>query len=49
MHQDLNTILDGLRELEVRGVEQPWIAAPPKSPADEPDSRLRMICQSSGK
>jgi hypothetical protein len=45
MHQDLNTILDGLRELEARGVNSLDCRAAQFS-ADEPVFRLRMICQS---
>ena len=45
MHQDLNTILDGLRELEARGVETLDCRSAQFS-ADEPVARLRMICQS---
>ena len=45
MHQDLNGILDGLRELEARGVETLDCRAAQFS-ADEPVARLRMICQS---
>jgi len=45
MHQDLNTILDGLRELEHRGVETLDCRRAQFS-ADEPIARLRMICQS---
>ncbi|MGH9503579.1 MAG: hypothetical protein ACRD20_12080 [Terriglobales bacterium] len=45
MHQDLNTILDGLRELEVRGVATLDCRSAQFS-ADEPVARLRMICQS---
>jgi hypothetical protein len=45
MHQDLNAILDGLRELEARGVERLDGRAAEFS-ADEPVARLRMICQS---
>lgn len=45
MHQDLNTILDGLRELETRGVATLDCRRAQFS-ADEPVSRLRMICQS---
>ncbi len=45
MHQDLNTILDGLRELEARGVSTLDCRSAQFS-ADEPVSRLRMICQS---
>jgi hypothetical protein len=45
MHQDLNAILDGLRELESRGVETLDCSTAQFS-AEEPTSRLRMICQS---
>jgi hypothetical protein len=45
MHQDLNTILDGLRELEARGVATLDCRSAQFS-ADEPVNRLRMICQS---
>lgn len=45
MHQDLNGILDGLRELEARGVATLDCRAAQFS-ADEPVARLRMICQS---
>ena len=45
MHQDLNTILDGLRELEARGVSTLDCRSAQFS-ADEPVTRLRMICQS---
>ena len=45
MHQDLNAILDGLRELEQRGVES-LDCRPAEFSAEEPVSRLRMICQS---
>jgi hypothetical protein len=45
MHQDLNTILDGLRELEARGVDTLDCRSAQFS-ADEPVTRLRMICQS---
>jgi hypothetical protein len=45
MHQDLNTILDGLRELEARGVTTLDCRSAQFS-ANEPVSRLRMICQS---
>ena len=45
MHEDLNAILDGLRELEARGVETLDCRAAQFS-AEEPVSRLRMICQS---
>ncbi|MFI5070979.1 MAG: hypothetical protein ACHP8A_08820 [Terriglobales bacterium] len=45
MHQDLNAILDGLRELESRGVEGLDCRRAQFS-AYEPMPRLRMICQS---
>ena len=45
MHQDLNAILDGLRELESRGVEGLDCRRAQFS-AYEPMLRLRMICQS---
>ncbi|MGH9513371.1 MAG: hypothetical protein ACRD2U_14665 [Terriglobales bacterium] len=45
MHQDLNAILDGLRELEARGVEGLDCRRAQFS-AFEPMARLRMICQS---
>ena len=45
MHQDLNAILDGLRELESRGVSTLDCRRAQFS-ADEPTIRLRMICQS---
>jgi len=45
MHQDLNAILDGLRELEHRGVETLDCRRAQFS-AEEPIPRLRMICQS---
>jgi hypothetical protein len=45
MHRDLNSILDGLRELESRGVNSLDCRRAQFS-ADEPVSRLRMICQS---
>jgi hypothetical protein len=45
MHQDLNTILDGLRELESRGVTTLDCRRAQFS-AEEPVARLRMICQS---
>ncbi len=45
MHQDLNTILDGLRELEARDVDTLDCRSAQFS-ADEPVTRLRMICQS---
>lgn len=45
MHQDLNAILDGLRELELRGISSLDCRRAQFS-ADEPTVRLRMICQS---
>jgi hypothetical protein len=45
MHQDLNAILDGLRELEHNGVETLDCRRAQFS-AEEPIARLRMICQS---
>jgi hypothetical protein len=45
MHQDLNSILDGLRELEVRGVSTLDCRRAQFS-VEEPVARLRMICQS---
>jgi len=45
MHQDLNAILDGLRELQHRGVETLDCRRAQFS-AEEPIARLRMICQS---
>ncbi len=45
MHQDLNAILDGLRELQQRGVETLDCRRAQFS-AEEPIARLRMICQS---
>jgi hypothetical protein len=45
MHQDLNTILDGLRELELRGISTLDCRSAQFS-ADEPIVRLRLICQS---
>jgi len=45
MHQDLNGILDGLRKLEERGVTT-LDCRKAQFSADEPISRLRMICQS---
>ncbi|MBV8051366.1 MAG: hypothetical protein JOZ80_09270 [Acidobacteriaceae bacterium] len=45
MHQDLNGILDGLRELESRGVSNLDCRRAQFS-AEEPIARLRMICQS---
>jgi hypothetical protein len=45
MHQDLNAILDGLRELEQRGTAILDCRSAQFS-AEEPVQRLRMICQS---
>lgn len=45
MHQDLNVILDGLRDLEARGIET-LDCRKAQFAADEPIARLRMICQS---
>jgi len=45
MHQDLNVTLDGLRELEARGFTTIDCRKAQFS-AEEPISRLRMICQS---
>ena len=45
MHQDLNAILDGLRELEARGVGTLDCRRAQFS-VDEPIARLRMICHS---
>lgn len=45
MQQDLNTIFDGLRELEARGVTT-LDCRKAQFAADEPVARLRMICQS---
>ncbi|MGO9124806.1 MAG: hypothetical protein ACLP6G_07935 [Terriglobales bacterium] len=45
MHQDLNAILDGLRELEASGVSTLDCRRAQFS-AEEPVARLRMICQS---
>ena len=45
MHQDLNAILDGLRALEAQGVTTLDCRRAQFS-AEEPVSRLRMICQS---
>lgn len=45
MHRDLNAILDGLRDLEQRGVCSLDCRRAQFS-ADEPTVRLRMICQS---
>jgi hypothetical protein len=45
MHQDLNAILDGLRDLDLRGVTTLDCRKADFS-ANEPVDRLRMICQS---
>jgi hypothetical protein len=45
MHQDLNVILDGLRELELRGVTA-LDGRKAQFSAEESITRLRMICQS---
>jgi hypothetical protein len=45
MHQDLNAILDGLRELEQRGVNT-LDCRKAQFSSEEPTVRLRMICQS---
>ena len=45
MHQDLNAILDGLRELEAQGVTT-LDCRKAQFAADEPISRLRTICMS---
>ena len=45
MHQDLNTILEGLRDLEAQGIATLDCRSAQFS-ADEPVVRLRMICQS---
>ncbi len=45
MHSDLNAILDGLRELENRGITTLDCRRAQFS-RDEPVARLRMICQS---
>jgi hypothetical protein len=45
MHQDLNAIVDGLRELELSGVSTLDCRSAQFS-GDEPIIRLRMICQS---
>src|SRR5262249_29154891 len=45
MHQDINTIFDGVRELELPGVSFLCCRRAQFS-ADEPTMRLRMICQS---
>ncbi len=45
MHQDLNATLDGLRELEHRGIAT-LDCRKAQFSAEEPVDRLRMICQS---
>lgn len=45
MHQDLNTILDGLRDLEAQGINT-LDCRKAQFAADEPIARLRMICLS---
>src|SRR5262249_52397596 len=45
MHEDLNAIFDGLRELEAKGT-QTIDCRRAQFSADEPIMRLRMICQS---
>jgi hypothetical protein len=45
MHQDLNAILDGLRELESRGLST-LDCRKAQFSAEEPVTRLRIICQS---
>jgi len=45
MHEDLNAIFDGLRELEAKGI-QTIDCRRAQFSADEPIMRLRMICQS---
>ncbi len=45
MHQDLNVILDGLRELEQRGINT-LDCRKAQFGAEEPVARLRMICSS---
>ena len=45
MHDDLNAILDGLRELEKKGIATLDCRRAQFS-AEEPTTRLRMICQS---
>ncbi|MGA9977645.1 MAG: hypothetical protein WBQ08_03225, partial [Candidatus Sulfotelmatobacter sp.] len=45
MHNDLNAILDGLNELEIKGIEAIDCRRAQFS-AQEPVSRLRIICQS---
>jgi hypothetical protein len=45
MHDDLNAILDGLRQLERRGIRTLDCRRAQFS-AEEPTTRLRMICQS---
>jgi hypothetical protein len=45
MHQDLNAILDGLRELDHRGIVT-LDCRKAQFSANEPIARLRLICQS---
>ena len=45
LHEDLNAILDGLRELDTRGVAT-LDCRKAQFSAEEPVARLRMICQS---
>jgi hypothetical protein len=45
MHHDLNTILDGLRDLEAQGITT-LDCRKAQFSSDEPIARLRMICQS---
>ena len=45
MHQDLNAILDGLRDLELQGVST-LDCRSAQFAGDEQIGRLRMICQS---
>jgi hypothetical protein len=45
MHQDINTIIDGLRDLEAQGVTT-LDCRKAQFAADEPIGRLRMICLS---
>ncbi len=45
LHEDLNVILDGLRELDARGVAT-LDCRKAQFSAEEPVARLRMICQS---
>jgi hypothetical protein len=45
MHEDLNIILEGLRQLELQGVET-LDCRKAEFSADEPVGRLRIICQS---